>query len=304
MIGASTIFAQNQDSLRTQDENELLAILNEQSRENHTSNYTVATFKTTRVANGQSIENVGAGVLDMRINHRFGLLNQGVSNFFGLDNATTRLGFDYGLTDWLMLGVGRSTYLKDYDGFVKVKILRQTDDNKMPLSMSYAGAISVQTLDAYAPAGYEYTFDQKLAYVNQILIARKFSSRFSFQLVPTHIHYNMVQYDDEPNDIFALGFNAKLKLSRRISLTGEYYPILSERLRDTRHAATLGFDIATGGHIVQLLFTNSTGSKERTVIGQTTGRIDHGDIHFGFNISRVFTIVKPKGTRNLNNKIW
>ncbi|WP_157976982.1 DUF5777 family beta-barrel protein [Taibaiella helva] len=267
--------------------------------------YTIATFKTTRIANGHSIENVGKGILDLRINHRFGQLNAGVKEFFGLDNATTRIGLDYGITDWLMVGIGRSTFMKDVDGFVKVKLLRQTENNGMPVSVSYMGAVSAQDVKLLEqPEGADYPFSNRVAYVNQLLIARKFSNWLSLQLMPTHVHYNFVQFRDEPNDVFAMGVGGRIKLTNRIAFTGEYYMLLGDKMRNTRNSLTLGFDIETGGHVFQLMFTNSTGITERTVIGQTTGRWEKGDIHFGFNISRIFTIVRPKEFRNTRNKIW
>lgn len=292
---------------KPKDETEDLMKMLESETDNKGQAYTTATFKTTRIANGHSIENLGKGVLDFRINHRFGRINQGVSEFFGLDNASTRLGFDYGVTDWLMVGIGRSTYLKDVDGFLKVRILRQTENNRMPVSLSYLGAMSIQDTKVNPPpTGMEYKFGYRVAYINQLLIARKFSNWLSLQLMPTHIHYNFVQFRDEPNDVFAIGLGGRVKLTNRISLTGEYYMVVppDERLRGTRNSLSLGFDIETGGHVFQLLFSNSTGITERTVIGQTTGGWDKGDIHFGFNISRVFTVVKPKGFENSRNKIW
>ncbi len=298
-----------QETDKPKDETEDLMKMLESETDNKGTAYTTATFKTTRIANGHSIENLGKGVLDFRINHRFGRINQGFSEFFGLDNASTRIGFDYGVTDWLMVGIGRSTYLKDADGFIKARILRQTENDRMPLSVSYVGAMSIQATELYPPpagSGIEYKFSQRIAYINQLLIARKFANWLSLQLMPTHIHYNFVQYRSDPNDIFAIGLGGRIKLSNRIALTGEYYMVVppNDRLTGTRNSLTLGFDIETGGHVFQLLFSNSTGITERTVIGQTTGGWDKGDIHFGFNISRVFTVVKPKGFESSRNKIW
>lgn len=267
--------------------------------------YTTSTFKTTRIANGHSIENVGKGILDFRINHRFGRLNAGFKEFFGLDNASTRIGFDYGVTDWLMIGIGRSTFMKDVDGFLKVKLLRQTENDGMPVSVSYLGSVSAQDVKLVEPpAGSDYPFSNRVGYVNQLLIARKFSNWLSLQLMPTHVHYNFVQFRNDPNDVFALGMGGRVKLTNRIALTGEYYMVVGDKMTGTRNSLTLGFDIETGGHVFQLLFTNSTGITERTVVGQTTDRWDKGDIHFGFNISRVFTIVRPKEFKNSRNKIW
>lgn len=267
--------------------------------------FTTATFKTTRIANGHSIENVGKGVLDFRINHRFGSIDGGLKEFFGLDNAVTRIGFDYGLTDRLMIGIGRSTFMKEADGFVKVKVLRQTEDDKMPVSVSYLGAMSAQGVKLVEPpAGADYPFSNRLGYVNQVLIARKFSNALSLQLMPTHVHNNFMRYSDEPNDIFALGFGGRLKLSNRLALTAEYYYQVGDRLRNSTNSLTLGLDIETGGHVFQLMLSNSTGVSERAVIGNTTELWEKGQIHFGFNISRVFTVVRPAAFKESRDKAW
>ena len=301
------VTAQQTDSTATDNTSELVALLESISPDDSIrgKRYTMGTFKTTRIANGHSVENVAAGILDFRINHRFGKINDGIGEFFGLDNAVTRIGFDYGITDWLMTGIGRSTLLKDYDGFVKARIFRQTEDNALPLSLSYLGAISTQKNDIEVPAGATYPFSHRLAFVNQLLIARKFGRSLSLQFMPSHLHYNFVTYHSEPNDLFILGAGGRLKLSHRIALTAEYYYQLpGNKLQGTRNALTLGIDIETGGHVFQLLFSNATGITERTVLGQTTGDWGKGDIHFGFNISRVFTVVKPKGFEDTRNKIW
>jgi len=299
----SLVQAQEADTTEGEGEDLMAMLAGEETQAK--KEYTTGTFKTTRIANGHSIENVAKGVLDFRVNHRFGQIDAGLKEFFGLDNATTRIGLDYGITDWLMIGIGRSTYQKDVDGFVKVKLLRQTDNDAMPVSLSYMGAVSAQDVKIMEPpAGSDYPFSNRVAYVNQLLVARKFSNWLSLQLMPTHLHYNFVQYRSDPNDLFAIGLGGRIKLSNRISFTGEYYIMAGNRLEGTRNALTLGFDIETGGHVFQLMFTNATGITERTVIGQTTGRWEKGDIHFGFNISRVFTIVRPREFRNTRNRIW
>lgn len=287
----------------TASNNDLLKMLDNDNPAKGHKEYTVATFKATRIINGHSIENVGKGVLDFRVSHRFGTLNQGVKNFFGLDNATTKLSFDYGITDWLMVGVGRSTYEKEYDGFVKVKLLRQTEDNSMPFSLSYVGAVSCQTMPEQVATGQTYYFSNRLFYANQLLLARKFNKWLSLQIAPTHIHYNLVPTTAEPNDVLAAGVGGRLKLSNRIAITGEYYyTIPGFKLNGYHNAVSVGIDIETGGHVFQLMFTNATGISERTFIGQTSGDWGKGDIHFGFNISRVFTVVRPKEFKG--DKSW
>ncbi len=255
--------------------------------------YTTATFKTSRIVNGQSIENTAKGVLDFKVNHRFGAIDN-LNNFFGLDNANTMIGFDYGINDWLMVGFSRSTYEKEYQGFVKAKILRQTENGDMPISLSYYGNTSVQSMPAPTlPAGQEYHFSNRMFYVNQLLVARKFNQWLSVQLMPTHVHYNLVPTTAEPNDIFALGVGGRVKVSNRVSLNAEYYYRFTE-LNGYSNSLSIGCDIETGGHVFQLMLTNATAMTERAFIGQTVSPWGDGGIHFGFNISRVFTIVKPK----------
>ena len=264
-----------------------------------TPDYVIATFKGTRVINGQSVENEAHGVLNFIILHRFGTLNSGAQNLFGLDAANTRFGFEYGATDWLTLGIGRSSFQKEYDAFARVRILRQTIDNRMPITLSYAGTVMVRTDDIpVADTATKYYFSNRVSYCNQLLIARKFSERLSLQLTPTHLHYNLVRNDKDANDIFAIGIGGRVKLTKRFALTAEYfYNLPGARLDGYYNAASIGVDIETGGHVFQIQFSNSTGMSERTFIAQTDNRWQDGGIHLGFNIARVFTIVKPKEFR-------
>jgi hypothetical protein len=234
-----------------------------------------ATFKSTRVVNGQSIENVGKGVLDFKILHRFGQLSDGAYNLFGLDQASMRLGLDYGITKGLMVGVGRSTFEKQY--------------------VSYAGTVIYKSLKNTNTAYVPYESD-RFSYAHQLLIARKFGDYFSLQLTPTLFHYNLVEKSSMPNDFLSLGISSRIRLSKRVNLTGEYFYRFT-KLDGYQNALSVGFDIETGGHVFQLHVTNSTGMTERTFINETTGEWGKGNIRFGFNISRVFTIVKPKEFR-------
>lgn len=267
--------------------------------------YTTATFKTTRLINGHSVEQVGKGVLDFKISHRFNTLDKGFKDLFGLDGATIRLGLDYGVTDWLMIGVGRSSYEKEYDGFAKIKLLRQTGDDRMPVTVSYLGSAMVQSMEANIPPGKEYFFSNRLCFANQLLIARKFNQWLSLQLMPVHVHYNLVNKVSESNDLFALGIGGRIKLSKRVTLNAEYYyQLQSTQMEATVNALSLGFDIETGGHVFQLHFTNATGMTERTYIGRTTDSWSDGGIRFGFNISRVFTVARPREFKNSRNRIY
>lgn len=265
----------------------------EKEKDKNTTDIATAIFKTTRVVNGHSIENIGAGLLDVKINHRFGRVNSGGYNLFGLDQATMRMGLDYGITNRLMVGIGRSTYLKQYDGFVKYRILRQsTGKVNMPISVSYVGGVIFKTLnDATTGSGFYYK--DRFSYFNQILIAKKFNDYFSLQLTPTMVHYNNVPLATDPNDLFSLGIGTRIRVSKRVNLTGEYY-YQFQKFNGFYNSLSVGVDIETGGHVFQLHFSNSTGMTERTFIHETNGQWGKGDIHFGFNIARIFTIKKPK----------
>lgn len=282
-------------SLVVLGQDDLLSMLEEETKSDKPE-YTTATFKTTRLINGHSVENVANGVLDFRISHRFGYINTGLYDFFGLDNATTRLGFDYGIGNRLMIGIGRSTYQKQTDGFAKFKILRQsTGAKKMPVTLSIMGSINYKGEKFENPDRINYQ-TSKLYFAHQLLIGRKFSESISFQVMPTLVHYNLVPGTGEiPNDMIAIGAGGRIKLNKRVSLNLEYYYQLPDfKFPETTNSLAIGFDIETGGHVFQLHFTNSTGMTERTFITETTGDFFSGEIHFGFNISRVFTITDPR----------
>lgn len=286
LLTQSFVYAQDIDLFKEMDEQN-----KKETKEK--IDYAAYTFKTTRLVNGHTIENLGKGILDFRINHRFGRVNQGAYDLFGLDNASMRMALDYGITDRLMVGVGRSTFEKQFDGFVKYKLLRQSSGKKnMPISLSYVATGILKTLKDPDPT-IRKNFTDRLYFAHQLLIARKFNDYTSIQLMPTIVHYNIVPKANDPNDLFSLGIGARQRISKRVNLTGEYYYQFN-KLSGYYNSFSVGFDIETGGHVFQLHFTNSTGMTERTFITETTGQWGKGDIHFGFNISRVFTIVKPK----------
>ncbi len=257
--------------------------------------YTEATFKTTRLINGHSIENIAPGIMDLKVSHRFGTLNSGAYEFFGLDNASMRLGFDFGITPRLMVGVGRSSYQKQFDGFLKYKILRQsTGKRTMPISMSVVSSTMVTSLKWSDPTRKNF-FTSRMQFAHQLIIARKFSESTSLQLMPTIVHYNLVPKANDPNDVIAIGFGGRQKITKRISINAEYYyQVPGYKFSGTTDALSFGFDIETGGHVFQLHITNSRGMTERTFISETNGQWSKGDLLFGFNISRVFTIKKPR----------
>lgn len=280
-----------------EDTTDLMSLLEQEvmSEEKNSTQYTTATFKTTRLINGHTVENVGKGVLDVKISHRFGKVNGGGYELFGLDNATMRMGADYGITNRLMVGIGRSTFEKTYDAFFKLKILRQsTGKKKMPITLSYVPTVAYKSLKFEDPDRQNYE-TSRFYFTHQLIIGRKFSEGTSFQLMPTFTHRNLVKFGDESNDLFALGIGGRQKISKRVSINAEYYYQHPDyKLRGTTNSFSIGFDIETGGHVFQLHFTNSQGMSERTFVTETTGLWEKGDIFFGFNISRVFTIGKRR----------
>lgn len=275
----------------TAQEEDLLSLIEEEE----TTDYVYASFKTNRIINLHSLENPAEGVLDFKISHRFNTLNSGIYDLFGLDGATIRIGGDYGITERLAVGAGRSTIEKAYDGYIKYKILRQsTGKRNMPVTLAWVSAISVNTLRWSNPDRDNY-FSSRLAYVHQLILGRKFSEGFTLQLVPTLVHKNLVPTTGDNNDIFALGAGGRIKLTRRIALNSEYTYVLPGQITQPfQNSLSIGFDIETGGHVFQLHFTNSRAMIEKGFITETQGNWMDGDIHFGFNISRVFTLKKRK----------
>lgn len=274
------------------DTTNLMVQLEKESEKNEI-NYTTATFKTTRLIDGHTAETIGKGVLDVKISHRFGMLSNGAYELFGLDNATMRLGLDYGITRNLMVGIGRSTFEKTIDAFFKIKLIRQsTGKREMPVTVSYVPTIAIRTLKWEDPTRKNF-FSSRLSYTHQLIIGRKFSERTSLQLMPTYIHRNLSGLVTDPNDMFAIGIGGRQKLTKRISFNAEYYYLLpAYKTEGTTNALSVGFDIETGGHVFQLHFTNSRAMTEKNFITETTGKWEKGDILFGFNISRVFNIGK------------
>jgi hypothetical protein len=255
--------------------------------------YTSATFKSTRIINGHSIERMQAGQLDVRIHHRFGELNMGAYNLWGLDQANMHLGLEYGITNWLMVGVGRGTYEKAYDGFLKFSLLRQSKGARnMPVSVSLFTSTAYNSLKMELP-GPVNEWD-RMSYVAQLLVARKFNERFSLEINPTYIHQNMVPTEMDPNDLFSAGAGLRFKLTKRFSFNAEYYyvipPLHDYRTTKTYNSLSLGVDIETGGHVFTIMLTNSTPIIEKGFIGETTSQWQNGGIRLGFNISRVFTL--------------
>jgi hypothetical protein len=249
-----------------------------------------AAFKSSRVINSHSMEMLSPGALDFRILHRFGPVSRGVYDMFGLDQASMRMGFDYGITRHLTVGIGRSTLKKELDGFVKFRALAQQKGKRnIPLSIVL---ISGMTMDGQRWADPNRTnyFTSRLAFYHQIIFGRKFNDWFTLQLTPGMVHRNLVALSTDDHDIYHAGVGGRLKLTKRIALTADYSYVFNPISPDSKNPLSLGLDIETGGHVFQLHFSNAQGMNERAYLLDTNTSWGSGEIRFGFNLSRMFQI--------------
>lgn len=258
---------------------ELMDLLDEEEAPQYVS----ATFKSTRLVNGHTVEIRSPKVLEFVIGHRFGRLNTGGTEFWGLDQATIRLALEYGLAKNLNIGLGRASFDKVFDTFAKYRIMRQSD--KVPFTATAFASVTYMSIPGVA-----IEKSQRYDYTGQLLIARKFNSNFSLQIMPTLIYRPLVPTVQDDNTLIALGLGGRYKITRRTALNLEYYPQLTDYSPARFNAVAVGFDIETGGHVFQLHVTNAQQMTEQGFVGETTGDFFGGDIHFGFNISRVFNL--------------
>ena len=271
-------------SVSAQDD--LLAMLEDEQEE--TTSLIEATFKGTRIINGHSIETRKKGVMDFIISHRGGTIDGGSYELYGLDNATIRIGLEYAVTDRLYVGLGRSSFEKTYDGFLKYRILRQSSGpSSLPISATWFSSVSVKSVRT---PSIELSFAEKMAYTHQLLIASKITPSISIQVMPTWVHKNFIAETDETNDAYALGVGGRVKISQRVAIVAEYFYQIQEINSETFNAFAVGVDIETGGHVFQLQFTNATAMVPKGFITETENDFFDGGVHFGFNISRTFQL--------------
>jgi hypothetical protein len=284
LISSAKAFAQEED---------LLKLVGDDKAKKE---YVFNAFKSSRVIMSHSMEMLRPGVLDFRILHRFGRVNGGAYEFFGLDGpASVRLGLDYGLTKDLTIGIGRSTFNKELDGFIKFRPIHQaTGPGASPVSVVLAAGATLTTLKWSDPTRANY-FSSRAAFYAQAIIGRKFNEKITLQLMPSVLHRNLVPKTQDPNDLLATGIGGRIKLSRRVSFNFDYHYVLNQNDSAGMHnPLSIGFDLETGGHVFQLHFTNSKGMNERAFLAATEYDWGKGDIFFGFNISRSFQIKKKK----------
>ncbi|NAS30300.1 hypothetical protein GTQ40_04905 [Flavobacteriaceae bacterium R38] len=266
-------------------QDDLLDELNEETSD--VPNYETAAFKGLKIVNFESTKLVAKREFFFNVQHRFGSVRNGFDDFFGLDDANTRIQFIYGISDGLNVGVSRSSIGQTYDAHVKYRIARQKVGG-FPFTIAGYNLIAVNTeLDSDVFPGLE--FNDRLSYTSQLLISRKFTDALSLEVIPTFFHDNFVTNDDQDNAQFLLGAGGRYKLTKRFSINIDY-GIHFNRADSSQfeNPLSVGVDIETGGHVFQLIFSNAQGITENQFLGQANGDFFDGDFFFGFNLSRVF----------------
>lgn len=274
-----------------------------------------ATFKSLRIGNAHSIETVKKNHLDYRISHRFGNMydsnlpnpiNETFQSYLGFDNANDiRNSFDYGVTDNLTIGIGRSRLNKLIDGSVKWRFLQQTADFSMPVSVAFfssTGYSHAPTSTLYSGVVKDFKTNElhRFNFFNELIIASKINDWLSLEILPGYMYRNFIKESvntknnaKDVNGFFTLGFGGRIKITKRLSFIGDYYFNFAPYYQGNTKAynpLSLGFEIETGGHVFSLLFTNASGLIENNFLPYTTDTWTKGQFKFGFCISRTFAL--------------
>lgn len=278
VLSYTSVFAQDLDSLLESELGKTTEIIN-------------STFKSNKIINGHSVEQMQKKGLDFRISHRFGNIKNGSQDLYGIDQASSYFSAEYGLFKNLNIGIGRASYKKTFNSFFKTKILKQQKGEKnIPITLSWITSMAINSI-TWADTNRTNRFSSRIAYTHQLLIAKKFNEKLSLQLTPSLLHRNLVETKSINNDIYALGIAGRYKLSNRISVNIEYF--YTYGLQSIYHdPLSVGVDIQVGSHVFQLFMSNASSITENAFIGETTDNWKNGDIHFGFNISQVFSFSK------------
>tara|TARA_B100000902_G_scaffold387508_1_gene431761 strand:- start:541 stop:1461 length:921 start_codon:yes stop_codon:yes gene_type:complete len=264
--------------------------------------YSPPTFKTLQIANLQSTKMVEEKEFFMVVAHRFGYLKEGVREFYGLDQANTKIQFLYGINKRFQVGVSRDSYEKTYSGTIKIGIKKQSDS--FPINLVLYNSMDINTLlNKLSYPG--LLFFDRFAYTTQVLISRRFSEKLSMEIAAIYVRQNLIDLNytknlilpsasnldfiTEPWNQYLMAVGGRYKFSKRISLNMDYAYNFSKNKNSLYfNPFTIGIDIETGGHVFQLLFTNSRASNDASFLTETIGNWLNGDVSFGFNIVRVF----------------
>lgn len=241
-------------------------------------------FKALQVVTGQSTKLAAKKEWYMVVAHRFGDVSAGFKDFFGLDNASTKLGVIYGVTDAISLSLSRETHMKTFEGSIKYRLVKQNENFPVDVvGYHVIGANTALDQDTYP----HLRFSDRLSYLTQALISRRFNDKFSLQLTPSYVHKNLYEPTVEDKNQFLAGLGGRYKISKRISVNAEYF-VNFDNHSFYKNPLSLGMDIETGGHVFQLLFTNSQINSDIGYLTNASGNWGKGHIFFGFNLYRVF----------------
>ena len=243
-------------------------------------------FKAMKIMNLQSTKVAEKGDLYMYVSHRFGTLKDGAETFFGMDNANTKIQLVYGLFKGFQLGLSRESLRKTYAGSAKLKLFNQT--SSFPVNLTAYTTINYNTelkKDRYP----NLKDEDRISYASQLLISKRFNNSFSFEIAPTFVRQNLVWEVEQDHNQMAVGVGGRYKLTKRISFNADYVYNLNRADNSLYNdPLTLGFDIETGGHVFQLMFSNAQSTNEPGFISNAEGDWGDGDVFFGFNVVRVF----------------
>jgi len=241
-------------------------------------------FKALQIVTGQSTKLTAKSEWYVVIAHRFGDVSKGFKNFFGLDDASTKLGVIYGVTDAISLSLSRETNMKTFEFGAKYRLLKQNDD--VPVDLVGYNVMALNT-DLDTETYPHLKLGDRLSYLTQALISRRFNENFSLQLTPSYVHKNLYDPTIENKNQFLTGLGGRYKISKRISINAEYF-VNFDNHSFYKNPLSLGMDIETGGHVFQLLFSNSQLNSDIGYLTNATGKWEKGQIFFGFNLYRVF----------------
>jgi len=264
------------------------------------SNEIEDTYLSTRIINGHSIETLKKGTLEFRIEHRFGDAAGelgGINTLYGLDNATDiRFAFEYGLSNNLMIGAGRSRgsgtpYSALLDGFLKYRIIKQ-NKTTIPVSITYVGTTSYSYMTASSIATDVSHFPKwyhRMAYSSQLNIAKKIYNKLSLALIPTMVYRNYVATDDQ-NLLYSIGTAINYSINSKVNIGIEYYNNLNEsKIRTTfKNSFSVGVDWITFGHNFKVFLSNSEGFGETQFIPYTNTDWSNGQFRIGFCVGRKY----------------
>ena len=263
------------------------------------------TFTGTRIVNAHSVELVQHKYLDVRITHRFGDVGGnfgGIHNLYGIDNVDdVRIAFEWGAARNFTVGAGRSkgALLREIlDAYGKYRFLRQTEDDRIPVTAVALFTSSVSTMESSSDSASVSFFDKfahRVSYVTQVIVARKFSEMLSIQLMPTYSFRNLVAFEDQ-NEIFAIGGGLRFRFAKHFAIIGDYYYLIPYNRKVNEivffNPASIGLEIKTGGHVFAINLTNSKGILPTEHIPYTSSDLTEGEYRIGFTISRPFKILK------------